>query len=184
MKNYFKKIGRGVLAALMLGLGALGMSAQNSLPAPGSGGSFQPNVSPSFGGGWGGGWGAGWGGGFNPGPPPPSYWGSPWYDGWNYNPTIIVQPTVERNPLSEQGITKVVSCGYDIQGVWRVVPLTVSYQAKGSKYVVNVLNAWNPWTDKWDRGIDEPAYAVNYKLKGITYHYYVELPTGTFYFNL
>lgn len=162
-------------ALLLLFAGALQVSAQNSLPAPGSGGSYQPNVGPSCGGG--GGWyGPGYGPGWNG-------WGSPWYSGWNYNPTIVVQPTVT-NALSNQGVTKVVSCGYDSQGIWRVVPLTVSYQYDGAQYIVYVLNAWNPWTDKWDRGVDVQAYNTDVYMRGVEYSYYTVLPTGTFYFNL
>lgn len=163
-----KKILLGI--ALMIA-GVVGMNAQNSMPAPGSGGSFTPNnggpgpVGPPNGIGW------------NPGP---GAWGSPWNPAWSYSPTIIVnQPA-----LSNQGITRVVACGYDAQGIWRVLPLTVSYQYNGIQYNVNVLNAWNPWTDQWDRGVDLPAYNTSYVLRGTTYNYYVVLPIGTFYFNL
>lgn len=163
-----KKILLGI--ALMIA-GVVGMNAQNSLPAPGSGGQYTPNnggpgpVGPPYGIGW------------NPGP---GAWGSPWNPAWSYSPTIIVnQPS-----LANQGITRVVACGYDAQGIWRVLPLTVSYQYNGIQYNVNVLNAWNPWTDQWDRGVDLPAYNTSYVLRGTTYNYYVVLPTGTFYFNL
>lgn len=153
------------------------MMAQNSLPAPGSGGSFQPsvtpNVSPTYGG-------IGW----NPGPPPPTYWGSPWYDGWNYGPSVVVSPSVSNGNFQNQGTVKVIACGYDAQGVWRVLPMLVSYQYNGVQYNVNVLNAWNPWTDQWDKGIDVQAYNTSYYLRGIQYDFYVVLSYGTFYFNL
>lgn len=162
---------------------AVGISmatAQNSLPAPGSGGSFTPNVSPSYAPSYSPGW-----GGYNPGPPPPSYWGSPWYSGWDYSPTVVVSPSVSTNNFSDQGTVKVVGCGYDAQGVWRVVPMTVSYQEMSDgQYSVNVLNAWNPWTDSWDKGIDTPAYNTDYTLRNVNYNYYVVLATGTYYFNL
>ncbi|MCM1370180.1 MAG: hypothetical protein NC204_07400 [Candidatus Amulumruptor caecigallinarius] len=145
--------------------------AQNSLPAPGSGGSFNPNPGPSY------------GGGFNPGPPPPSYWGSPWYNGWGYSPSIVISPSVS-NDFQNQGVTKVVACGYDATGVWRVLPLVVSYQYNGIQYDVNVLNAWNPWTDQWDRNIDVQAYNTDYVLRNVTYDFYTILSFGTFYFNL
>lgn len=170
----------GVMAMVMaFGIGA---NAQNSLPAPGSGGSFQPA------GGYGGGYGAGFNDGlnaglnWNPGPPPPAVWGNPWYGGWNYSPTIVVNPT--ESPLSDQGTTKVIACGYDAQGVWRVLPLLVSYQYTGAQYSVNVLNAWNPWTDSWEKGVDVPAYNTDHWLKNVEYDFYVVLSTGTFYFNL
>lgn len=175
-----EQILRGLVMALALLFGVVGLTAQNSLPAPGSGGGFQPG-----GGGWGGGagWGGGWGGpAFAPGPPP-SAWGSPWYDGPYYSPTVVVTPQVTNN-FQNQGTEKVIACGYDAQGVWRVVPLLVSYQYNGSQYTVNVLNAWNPWTDSWDKGVDEPAYSTDYWLRNVEYSFYTVLPTGTFYFNL
>lgn len=176
MKTLLKNMAKGLLSAMVVGLSSLAMVAQNSLPAPGSGGSFRPNIG-SFGGP-----GPGFGG-FNPGPPPPSSWGNPWSSGWGYGPTVIVSPTITPS-VANQGITKVVACGYDTMGVWRVIPLLVSYQYNGVEYVVNVLNAWNPWSDRWDRGVDTPAYSTDYYLRGTEYDYYTVLPTGTFYFNL
>lgn len=173
MKN-IRGILSGIIASAMILVGAAGMSAQNSLPAPGTGGSFQPNPGapgPGFGGGM-----------WNPGPPSPSNWGSPWYTGWNYSPTIVVnQPSPN---FQNQGTTKVIACGYDAQGIWRVLPLLVSYQYNGVQYDVNVLNAWNPWTDSWDIGVDIPAYNTDYVLRNITYDFYAVLSTGTYYFNL
>ena len=182
---------RMLLAVVALALGCAAMSAQNSLPAPGSGGSFRPNTGGSMGGpGWGGGGpGPGWGGG-GPGwggsawGPGPGYWGSPWYNGYDYSPTIVVSPSVTTNSSQNQGIEKVVACGYDATGVWRVLPLVVSYQWDGVQYIVNVLNAWNPWTDQWEKGVDVEAYNTNYQLRNVTYDFYAVLPFGTFYFNL
>lgn len=168
------RLAKGVMAFLFMSVSALGVMAQNSLPAPGSGGSFRPNMGGPMGPN-----GIGW----NPGPMYPGNWGSPWYSDWNNSPTIIVQPTINAG-LSDQGVTKVVACGYDAQGIWRVLPLTVSYQYNGVQYIVNVLNAWNPWTDQWDRGVDTPAYNTDYYLRGVEYSFYTVLPTGTFYFNL
>lgn len=119
--------------------------------------------------------------GWNPGPGFPGNWGSPWNNDWNNSPTIIVNQTPV---IPDQGITKVVACGYDSQGIWRVIPLTVSFQYNGVQYDVYVLNAWNPWTDKWDRGVDTPAYNTSYYMRGQEYDFYCVLPTGTFYFNL
>lgn len=175
MKKYLNigKIARGLLGIMMLGLASVAMVAQNSLPAPGSGGSFRPNtggpgpvigISPAPG------MGPGWGGG--------PAWGSPWGPAWN-SPSVVVN-TVPGNAV----VTKVISCGYDAQGIWRVVPLTVSFQYNGVFYNVNVINAWNPWTNSWDRGVDVPAYDTSYYLNGNTYDYYVPLSFGTFYFNL
>lgn len=148
--------------------------AQNSLPAPGSGGSFTPNNSPSPGG-------PANGIGWNPGPAFPGNWGSPWNNDWNNSPTIIVNSTPV---IPNQGVTKVVACGYDSEGIWRVIPLTVSFQYNGVQYDVYVLNAWNPWTDTWDRGVDLPAYNTSYYIHGQEYDFYCVLPTGTYYFNL
>ena len=96
----------------------------------------------------------------------------------------MVSPSVSVGNFQNQGLTKVIANGYDAQGVWRVLPLLVSYQYNGAQYDVNVINAWNPWTDKWDRGLDLPAYNTNYILRNVTYDYYTVLPFGTFYFNL
>ena len=147
-----RQILRGLVMALALLFGVVGLMAQNSLPA------------------------------FAPGPPP-SAWGSPWYDGPYYSPTVVVAPQVTNN-FQNQGTEKVIACGYDAQGVWRIVPLLVSYQYNGSQYTVNVLNAWNPWTDSWDKGVDEPAYSTDYWLRNVEYSFYTVLSTGTFYFNL
>ena len=160
-------IGLGGVA--LVAAGTLGAWAQNSLPAPGSGGSYNP--------------GGGWGGGFNPGPPPPA-WGSPWGPGWYTSPTIIVNTPLSTPDWQDQGVTNVVACGYDIQGVWRTLPLRVSYHWNGVQYNVTVLNAWNPWTDMWDKGVDQPAYNTDYTLNGTTFDFYAPLSTGTYYFNL
>lgn len=150
--------------------------SQNSLPAPGTGGtrggnggSPQPpngigwNPGPGFGGG-----GPMWGGA--------NMMGGPWCnDTWT-------QPFT--NGIPTQGSERVVACGYDAQGVWRLVPMLVDFQYNGVQYNVEVINAWNPWTDMWNRNIDQPAYNTDYWLKNIQYDYYVPLSTGTYYFNL
>lgn len=164
-------------AAILLGA-VFGADAQNSLPAPGSGGSYTPNMGGSWGGSWG-----GYNPIYNPAPAPP-YWGSPWYAGWNYNPTVVLAPTVSAPDFTQQGTTKVIACGYDATGVWRVIPLKVSYVYNGAQYNVYVLNAWNPWTDQWDQGVDVKAYHTDYTLRDVNYDFYVVLSTGTFYFNL
>lgn len=106
--------------------------------------------------------------------------GNPWNYGGNPMPVVVMQQPV----IPNQGITKVIACGYDAEGIWRVLPLTVSYQYNGVQYNVNVLNAWNPWTDQWDMGVDQPAYNTNYYLRGVTYDFYTSLSTGIYYFNL
>ena len=168
--------------ALMLALGAAGMaSAQNSVPAPGSGGGFTPAGGPG---------GAtsvpapGSGGGFQPGggpgPAGPA-WGGPWGGGWSSSPAIVVSPPVSG---FNSGLTNVVAVGYDAMGNYRALPLRVSYQWNGAYYSVTVINAWNPWTDAWNYGVDLPAYQTTYQFRGQTYNYYAVLSTGTFYFNL
>ena len=141
----WSKVLSGIAMLLVIAVAGLGANAQNSLPAPGSGGSYRPNTGSPLGPN-----GIGW----NPGPAPvPGFngnWGSPWNNGWNNGPTIIVN---QSPVIPNQGVTKVVACGYDAQGIWRVLPLTVSFQYNGFQYDVNVLNAWNPWTDQWDRGV-------------------------------
>lgn len=178
MRTHIRRRITCLLTGLAILADAAGLSAQNSLPAPGSGGSFQPNT--------GGGFGPGpvYGPAWNPGPPPPTYWGSPWYTGWNSTPSIVVSPSVSTGNFVNQGITRVIANGYDAMGVWRVLPLVVSYQYDGVQYDVTVLNAWNPWTDQWDKGLDVQAFNTNYILRNVTYDYYAVLSFGTFYFNL
>lgn len=175
MKRKISNSLKYMAAALFVGLTSLGLAAQNSLPAPGSGGGFNP--APSNGIGW------------NPGPampppPPPTNWGNPWNPVWVNGPSVVVSPSVGLGNFQNQGIVKVLACGYDAQGVWRVLPLLVSYQYNGIQYNVNVLNAWNPWTDQWERGVDVQAFNTTYILRGVNYNFYVVLPYGTFYFNL
>lgn len=108
---------------------------------------------------------------------------SPWYAGWDSSPITSAGNSVSTNSRN-QGVIKVIANGYDATGVWRVLPLVVSYKYNGVQYDVNVLNAWNPWTDQWDKGVDVPAYNTNFLLRNITYDFYAVLSFGTFYFNL
>lgn len=173
MKKLIRSL-KYILVSSALICGSLAVFAQNSLPAPGSGGGFQPAGGLPAG---------GFGGGFGP-TSAPSNWGSPWYMGQMYNPPVVPVSVPVTVAQPNQGLTKVIACGYDAQGVWRVFPMLVSYQWNGVQYNVNVLNAWNPWTDQWNKGIDESAYNTDYYLKNIQYDYYTVLPWGTFYFNL
>lgn len=177
MKRNISGLIKSATLIAAIAFGAAGISAQNSLPAPGSGGSFNP--SPGAGPGFGNN-GIGW----NPGPPPPSYWGSPWYNGYSSNPSVVISPSVSIGNFANQGTTKVIACGYDATGVWRVLPMLVNYVYNGVQYNVTVLNAWNPWSDQWDQGVDVQAYNTNYILRNVTYNFYVVLSYGTFYFNL
>lgn len=152
-------------ATFMLGVAAFGALAQSSLPAPGAGGRYNP--APN---------GIGW----NPGPPPPSAWGG--YGGWYNSPSVIINSSYPNSVNS--GVTNVIACGYDAQGVWRNIPMYVSYVYNGVGYDVTVLNAWNPWTDSWDKGVDDPAYNTSYYINGRSFDFYTVLSTGTYYFNL
>lgn len=107
---------------------------------------------------------------------------TPWAGAWGYpgpGTTPAIVPINDNN-----GVTNVIACGYDAQGIWRVLPLTVQYKWNGAQYNVEVLNAWNPWTDNWTRNIDSEAFNTSYFLKGETFDFYTVLPTGTYYFNL
>ncbi len=173
-----------ILLAGVIGISGLGiMNAQNSAPAPGSGGGFNP--APANGIGWNPGGSSapapGAGGSFQPAPPAGPAWGGPWGGGWQSSPSVVVNISPI---ISNSGITNVVGVGYDAQGIWRTVPMRVSYSYNGAFYNVQVLSAWNPWTDMWNRGVDQPAYNTSYFLKGQTYNYYAPLSTGTYYFNL
>lgn len=153
-------------------------TAQNSAPAPGSG---QIQYGEPI--------------GWNPGPssaprpgsgqigfptaPPPMATG--WYGNpWGWAPANVVYSPDWQN----YGSANVVGCGYDAQGVWRIVPMTVRYRYNGVQYVVTVVNAWNPWTDSWNDDVDQPAFNTSYYLNGKTYDFYTNLSTGTYYFNL
>lgn len=170
MKGFLSSKLRYAAAILAVGVLSLNISAQNSLPAPGTGGGFRPSN------------GIGW----NPGPGPvgPQTWGSPWSPGWGYGPAGVVNGGPGFGNFANQGTIKVLGCGYDAQGVWRIVPMLVSYQYNGIQYNVNVINAWDPWTDMWNTDIDAQAFNTNYFLRGVTYNFYVVLSYGTFYFNL
>lgn len=175
----------GLLATIIIPIAVM---AQNSAPAPGSGGGFNP--APANGIGWNPGGSSapapGSGGGFQPAGPGPGgpAWGSPWGGGWQASPSVVVNVNPGFVEGMNSGTCNVVGVGYDAQGVWRTIPMTVSYSWNGAQYNVTVLNAWNPWTDMWNRGIDDTAYNTSYFLNGETYNFYVPLSTGTFYFNL
>lgn len=170
MKNTINSVRHLAMLAIALGAGAIGVIAQNSMPAPGSGGSFNP--SPPNGIGW------------NPRPGISSSWGNPWGPGWSsYNPVMPDVPLASPD-WQNTGVTNVISCGYDAMGVWRTVPLNVSYNYNGVQYDVTVINAWNPWTSSWDTDMDVPAVNTSYYLNGQTFDFYAVLSTGTFYFNL
>lgn len=169
-----------IVTALML---PFGLSAQNSFPAPGSGsggnGGFGGNSMPAP------------GTGSRPAyqtppPPPPSNWGNPWNTpGWNsWNGPIIVNTPMSSPNWQNSGQMNVIGVGYDIQGVWRTVPMRVSYQYNGVQYNVTVINTWDPWTDSWNNGVYDQAFNTSYYLRGTTYNYYVVTSTGTYYFNL
>lgn len=160
---------------LLLMTCALGMQAQTSAPAPGTGGAFTPAPPAGPMGGFGPAYGPGYGYGPN--------WGGPWGPGYGPSPSLIINANI--NPAWENsGVTKVIACGYDAQGIWRTIPLTVAYQFNGAQYNVTVLNAWNPWTDMWNRNVDQPAFNTSYYLNGTTFDFYTNLSTGTYYFNL
>ncbi len=164
-----------VLTIASLAVGCACALAQSSLPAPGG-------MAP----------GGGMGGGGNSLPAPggmapsntlmgPS-WGSPWgpaYGGWGPGMGPVSNPGWQNN-----GIMNVMACGYDAQGVWRVLPLRVSYNYNGIQYDVEVLNAWDPWTNMWNVDVDVPAVNTSYYLRGQNFNFYVVLSTGTYYFNL
>lgn len=126
-------------------------------------------------------------GGPGPAAPAPSPWGSPWNNPFNPSTPPPVNAATQQpfNPnWQQQGTIGVVGCGYDMQGVWRTIPMKVHYQYNGIQYNVTVLNVWNPWTDTWTIGVDDTAYNTTYTMRGMTFNYYVVTATGTYYFNL
>lgn len=150
--------------AIMLLLFPSWMMAQNSAPAPG-----QPA-------------GMGFGNSY-PAPGQPA-WGN-MNGGWSGNSLMFAPRNVVWQPdWQNAGEANVVGCGYDDQGVYRIIPMTVDYNWNGAYYSVMVMDAYNPWTDMWDDDVDQPAYQTVYNLNGNTYNYYAPLSTGTYYFNL
>lgn len=168
-----------ILAALILSFGSI--YAQNSAPAPGSGGAFTPNVGPGPGGPGPGGPGAP-GNGFGPNVP---MWGSSnsMMNGGPWGPGAFSGPYYNNGPGFNYGTAKVVAVGYDAQGVWETVPMVISYEWNGFYYDVNVQSALNPWTQMWDTNLDIPAFQTTYTLRGVPYTFYANLSTGTYYFN-
>lgn len=137
----------------------------NSMPAPGQP-SGTMNGGPGFGG-------PGFGG---PGPGPAA--GGPW---WGSGPAWSVSYTPS---WANSGYTTVTACGYDNSGRWEVIPLYVQYQYNGVQYNVTVINAYNPFTNMWDQGVDQGAFNTSYYINGNTYDFYAPLSTGVYYFNL
>ena len=169
MKKRFFTLFALTVAALF---GTMSSFSQNSAPAPGQPGGNGLGLSsaPAPG---------------APAPPPPGYngpvggpmWGSPWNSGWGGS--VGYRPGWNNN-----GYVTVTACGYDAQGIWRVIPLYVNYNYNGVQYNVTVVNAYNPWTDSWDDNVDMPAYNTSYYINGNNYNFYTPLSTGTYYFNL
>lgn len=113
-------------------------------------------------------------------PPPPApapnvapEWGAPG--------TLTVPPSQQ---WMNQGTMKVMATGYDTESVLVQIPLVVSYSFNGVNYDVTVLNVWNPYTQTWTVGVDEPAFRTSYYFNGFNYNFYAPLAIGTFYFNL
>lgn len=110
-------------------------------------------------------------------PPPPSAtppgWGAPGY--LSYPPA---------GDWMNQGTINVMATGYDSESVLVQIPLVVSYSFNGTTYNVTVLNAWSPFTQTWNLGVDVPASPTSFYFNGFNYNYTVTLPSGVFYFNL
>ena len=108
-------------------------------------------------------------------PPPPN---TP--PGWSAQGYLTSPPSAE---WMNQGNLNVMATGYDTESVLVQIPLYVSYSFNGVNYDVTVINSWNPYSQMWNVGVDEPAYQTSYYFNGFNYNYYVNLPSGTFYFN-
>lgn len=92
-------------------------------------------------------------------------------------------PYYNNGPGFDDGLARVIAVGYDARGVWQTVPMIIHYVWNGFFYDITVRDAWNPWTRMWDTGIGIPAFQTEYTLRGVTYTYYANLSTGTYYFN-
>lgn len=161
-----------MIAAIVFAIGSI--SAQNSAPAPGTGGAFTPNNGPVPG-----------GPAPAPGPNGPM-WGTSnsLMNGGPWGPGSFSGP-YNNGPGYNTGISKVIAVGYDASGVWETIPMVVSWHWNGFFYDVTVQNAWNPWTQSWEEyGLDIPAFETSYTLRGVPYTWYANISTGTYYFNL
>lgn len=108
-----------------------------------------------------------------PAPYAPSGWGTPGY--------LAYPPSGD---WMNQGTINVMATGYDTESVLVQIPLVVSYSYNGATYNVTVLNAWSPFTQTWNMGVDIPASPTSYFFNGFTYNWMAPLPSGNFYFNL
>lgn len=162
---YTKMIKRvSSLIILITCLSWVGMSGQPQPPGPGMPPPGQAPLPP----------------GQNPPPPGPS--GAPnTPPGWGSPGILMNPPTAD---WMNQGTLNVMATGYDSEGVMKQIPLYISYTFNGINYQVTVLNAWDPYTENWNIGIDMPAYSTSYYINGFNYNYYAPLSIGTFYFNL
>lgn len=162
MKKKFQlSSGKTILSLAMLILFGAGMMAGQPLPPPPPSGPPVPGATPP------------------PPPPapplntPPPGWGAPGY--------LVNPPTAD---WMNSGTINVMATGYDTESVLLQIPLFVSYSFNGANYNVTVLNAWNPYSQMWNMGLDVPANQTDYYFNGFNYNYYVMLPSGTYYFNL
>ncbi|MDE6022298.1 MAG: hypothetical protein K2G13_02235, partial [Muribaculaceae bacterium] len=114
-----------------------GASAQNSFPAPGSGGSFRPNGGNSAPAPGAGGaftpnvpQGPGPGAGFGPNVP---MWGSSnsMMNGGPWGPGAFSGPYNNNGPGFDYGTSRVVGVGYDVQDVWETVPMVINWHRNG-----------------------------------------------------
>ena len=108
-----------------------------------------------------------------PAPPPPA--------GWGYSGYLATPPSAD---WMNQGTVNVMATGYDTESVLVQIPLVVSYVFNGVNYNVTVLNAWSPFTQTWNVGLDVPASQTSFYFNGFNYNFTVSLPSGVYYFNL
>lgn len=114
-----------------------------------------------------------------PVPPPPGQPAPP--PGWGSPGCLVTPPTAD---WMNQGYMNVMATGYDTESVLVQIPLYVSYNFNGVNYDVTVINSWSPYTQTWNTNVDIPANQTDYYFNGFNYNFYVNLPSGTFYFNL
>lgn len=120
-----------------------------------------------------------------PPPPNPPMWGTSnsMMSGGPWGPGAFSGPYYNNGPGFNSGVSRIVGIGYDAQGVWQTIPMIIHWVWNGFFYNFTVRDAWNPWTRMWNIGVDIPAYQTDYTLRGVSYKYYANLSTGTYYFN-
>lgn len=100
------------------------------------------------------------------------------------HPSTMPPPGFQHPDWQNMGNLTVIACGHDAMGIWRTIPMRITYRYNGLQYDATIKSAWNPWKDGWDYDLNLPAVNTYFTQGNQEYDFYVVLSTGTFYFNL